>query len=410
MAQLDAWGEEYVRLGFRIQQHIDGYVDAYVGPPALRDQALGGPPWPGPALVREADRLREALEAGEYPSRRRAYLHKQLEAMQTVCRAIAGERLPYREEVRRCFDIDPRPIPEEVFEAAIEELQSLLPGSGPVRERMVAWRARFAVPAEAARTLIEPIMAELRRRTQALYPLPAGERVEVRLVADQPWAGYNWYRGGYASVVDINTDLPVQAERLAGLLAHEAYPGHHTEHCLKEAGLYEQGGWAEHSIFLVSTPEAVIAEGIANTAAHVIFGPGELYDWQARTVYPLAGLEGDPGRERRIAEAAAALAGVSGNAALLLHEQGRPEREALAYVMRYGLRNEEQARQSLRFIGDPLWRSYVFTYFYGEQLMREWISRGDPAERFGRLLREQLYPSLLERWVLEERASCGVGQ
>ncbi|HEY1013362.1 MAG TPA: hypothetical protein VGE07_11695, partial [Herpetosiphonaceae bacterium] len=386
------------------------YVDAYVGPPELRARAEAGSRWPAPALVREADRLREALETGEYPSRRRAYLHKQLEGIQTTCRALAGERLPYREEVRRCFDIEPALLGEDVFEAAIEELQTLLPGNGPVRERMVAWRERFAVPAATAKALIEPVMAELRRRTQALYPLPAGERVEVRLVTDQPWSGYNWYRGGYASVVDINTDLPVQAERLTGLLAHEAYPGHHTEHCLKEAGLYQQGGWAEHSIFLVSTPEAVIAEGIANTAAHVIFAPGEMYDWQAATLYPLAGLEGDPKRERRIAEAAAALAGVSGNAALLLHEQGLPEREVLAYVMRYGLRNEEQARQSLRFIANPLWRSYIFTYFYGEQLMREWIGRGDRVERFGRLLREQFYPSLLERWVLEERAACGAGQ
>ena len=31
MPGLDQWGEEYIRLAFRIHQHIDGYVDAYNG-------------------------------------------------------------------------------------------------------------------------------------------------------------------------------------------------------------------------------------------------------------------------------------------------------------------------------------------------------------------------------------------
>ena len=409
MPTLDTLTADYIRLGFRLHQHIDGYVDAYCGPPGLRDEVLGQPATPPAALVRQADELLERVAASDYPARRRTYLEKQLIAVQTTCRQVAGETLPYREEVRRCFDIDPAMIPEDEFDAAIEELETLLPGAGAVRDRMVIWRQRFEVSGKQVRPLIEIIEDELRRRTLPLYPLPAGENIEFRLVSNQPWSGYNWYYGDYRSGVDINTDLPVQVNNLTHLIAHEAYPGHHTEHCIKEAGLYAERGWGEHSIFLINTPEAVIAEGIANTGEKVIFAPGELAGWQAANVYPAAGISPDP-REERITRAAGALAGVAGNAALLLHDEGRPAEEVVRYLMRYGLVSEERARQRLRFISDPLWRAYIFTYFYGERMMEQWIARGDKVERFGTLLREQIYPSLIERWVIEENASCGVGQ
>ena len=40
----DAIGRDYIDLGFAISQHIDGYVDAYTGPGALREAALDE--WP----------------------------------------------------------------------------------------------------------------------------------------------------------------------------------------------------------------------------------------------------------------------------------------------------------------------------------------------------------------------------
>ncbi|MDP9357730.1 MAG: hypothetical protein M3R02_21060, partial [Chloroflexota bacterium] len=72
---------------------------------------------------------------------------------------------------------------------------------------------------------------------------------------------YNWYLGQSRSRVEINTDLPIRANALTGLICHEAYPGHHTEWTLKEHHLYRGRGLGEFSIQLIHTPEAVIAEG-----------------------------------------------------------------------------------------------------------------------------------------------------
>ena len=57
------------------------------------------------------------------------------------------------------------------------------------------------------------------------------------VVTDKPWSGFNYYEGGYRSRVAVNADLKQQMANLPRLVAHESYPGHHTEHCRKEAGL-----------------------------------------------------------------------------------------------------------------------------------------------------------------------------
>ena len=403
----DAIGTAYVELGLAIHQHIDGYVDAYDGPQSLRDAAAERGPLPPNALVSQAEALIEAIETSEYPSRRRSYLMKQVQAMATTCRQLAGETLPYLSEVERHFDIVPHRIDDDTLASAIEELETLVPGTGPIQERMIAWRRRFEVTPAIAQRMIDVIVPELRQRTLALYPLPAEESVEFRLVSNQPWSGYNWYHGGFRSTVDINTDLPIPANTLTGLVAHEAYPGHHTEHCLKGLGLLKQRGWAEHSITLLNTPECVIAEGVANVGASVLFAAGELERWQAEVLYPLAGIDGDPLLERRITTATKALAGVGGNAALMLHHEERSPADVLRYLMDFGLSTEERARKLLGFISAPMWRTYIFTYFYGENLMHEWLSRGDRIERYRTLLKDQITPSLLERWVLDERNTCG---
>ena len=56
--------------------------------------------------------------------------------------------------------------------------------------------------------------------------------------------------------------------------------------------------------------------------------------------------------------------------------------------MRWALTSEDRADRALRFIADPMWRSYSITYSEGYRLCREWVA-GDP-ERYKRLLTEQL--------------------
>ena len=106
------------------------------------------------------------------------------------------------------------------------------------------------------------------------YGLPDGETVEYQIVTDEPWSGFNYYLGGFRSRVAINADLPHRLSQLPHLVAHEAYPGHHTEHCRKERGLVGAGGRLEHTVFLVNTPECLVAEGLADLGIPASIGAG----------------------------------------------------------------------------------------------------------------------------------------
>ena len=73
---------------------------------------------------------------------------------------------------------------------------------------------------------------------------------------------------GFAAV----TGPEVVAEAVGHLVAHEAYPGHHTEHTRKEVGLVRRRHWHEETIFLVGTPQCTLAEGLADLGAEVTLG------------------------------------------------------------------------------------------------------------------------------------------
>ena len=101
---------------------------------------------------------------------------------------------------------------------------------------------------------------------------------------------------------------------------------------------------------------------------------------------------------RRIDAARAQLSSAPSNAALLLHEFGADPEDVVAYLQRYGLSTEAEARQRLRFISDPLWRAYIFTYDVGREMVLNWLGESSAAtrqQRYARLLTEQMTPSQL---------------
>ncbi len=397
----DEIGQAYVQLALRIEQHLPGYIDAYFGPPAWKSQAETEGKSSLEVLSGQARELAQAVHHGALDPSRRRFLSKQVAAMQTTLRVLARDPLPFVEEVEMIYDIIPQHVDEAVFENAMRELESLVPGEGALNDRLRARRRRFEIDQEKAPGLFELAKEETRRRTRGLFALPGDEDVELRLVKDKPWGAYNWYLGHHRSLIEINTDSPIHVNGLAGLMAHEGYPGHHTEHALKEQELYERRGWLEATVLLINAPECVISEGIATTAAEVIFKDGEMERWLCSEIYPRAGVTDDlsPEAVQRIHEASRALNGVSGNAALMLHVEGQSADTIVEYLLRYTSRTPEEAQRGMRFMTNPVLRSYIFTYAYGHDLLTELFKRHDKVEVFRRVLREALTPTDLREWL-----------
>src|SRR4029079_19477997 len=187
--------------------------------------------------------------------------------------------------------------------------------------RVQAHRTADEIPPARLEECIHAFSSALRDRVRATYPLPDRETITYEIVTDKPWSGFNYYEGGYRSTVAVNADLKQQMSGLPWLVAHESYPGHHTEHCRKELGLVAGKNQTEQTIFLVNTPQCLMAEGLADLALYAAIGP----DWGpwATEIYADLGLAFDGERALAVSEAAAALADVRQDAALMLHDEHR---------------------------------------------------------------------------------------
>jgi len=384
--------EDYLWLGLALGRHIDGLVDAYYGPPELAARVQAEPPVAPAALAGHARRLLASLDAdGDLDTGRRSWLSAQVRGLHTTARKLAGEPIAYLDEIEQSYGVRPVFVAEDDLAAAHRRLDGILPGTGPIAERYNDWRETQVVPPDRLEAAVSDLAEDFQARTRAAFGLPEDERVDFELVTSKPWAGFNYYLGGLRSRVAINTDLPVLSPTLGGLVAHEAYPGHHTEHCRKEAGLVRRRRQIEETIFLVGTPQCLLAEGLADLGLEIIAGrrPEQTLAGHLR---PL-GIPYDADLVAEVSEVSEVLGAVRGNAAILLHDRGRPQDDAVSYLARWALLSPARAAKAVEFLVDPTWRAYVFCYIEGLRRCRAYVA-GDPA-RFERLITEQVLPAHL---------------
>ncbi|MGV9335528.1 DUF885 domain-containing protein [Nocardia sp. NPDC003726] len=391
---------EYLRLGLAFDRLEEGFVDAYTGDPALRNEVRAAPAPQPRELARRAAELRGAVSEAGLTPQRAEFLDVHLRALECSARKFAGEDIGFIDEVRAYFDVDITPGDVDDYREAHRQMDEVLAGDGPLSERMAAHRKADEIPPERLAVCVEAFSGALRELVRARYPLPDHEHVTYEVVGDKPWSGFNYYLGNYRSRVAINSDLEQHMAHLPQLIAHESYPGHHTEHCRKEAGLVA-AGQAEQTLFLVNTPQCLMAEGLADLALRSIVGPG--WGKWAQEIYADLGLRFDGERAERLSNASAKLLGVRQDAALLLHDRGRSHDEVAEFLQTWSLTTPERARQSLRFLSSPLWRAYISTYVEGYRLLGGWLDRAaeaeDRADRFRRLLDEPLTPGAVRAAV-----------
>lgn len=391
-------GERFVRLALAVDQHFPGYVDAYFGPLDFSHAARQRGKVPLPELAAEAQDLAQSVARREdLAPDRKEWLWSELGALRTTLRILSGEELEILAEVRLLYGVTPAWVDEVAFEAAHRALGEVLPGTGPVLDRALAYRQQLRVSLERIRPAFDRLVEQLHRRSLSLFPLPEEETCEFREVRDQPWLAYNAYKGSGRSRIDLNRDRPFHLHQLPEIIAHEAYPGHHTELAIKEQSLVRDRHWLEHSIVLSNSPACLVSEGMATNALEVVATPEEVVGYYAELLEAAGWAAGEAQRVADFVRAGRPLEEVSGNQILLLHGERVPEEEVIAYGVRYAMVPEDEQRALLRFHQDPLWRSYGFNYTIGRDLVEGYLSRcGDRVAGFTRLLREPMTPRALD--------------
>jgi hypothetical protein len=435
---LNAIAERYAHLVLALGQHDPDYVDAFYGPAEWKTQAekekksLDAIGAEAAELLkklrveRTAAPLVESSHAGnsgdEMLKLRREYLQKQVAALAARVRMLKGEKLKFDDESRALYDaVAPTyrqsgSDPDSHFDQIIAQLEAKIPGKGPssprdesVRsadrtggslwERYEEWRKPFVIPKEKLDTVFQLAIKECRARTLAHVALPPNESFTVEYVTNKPWGGYNWYKGNFHSVIQVNTDLPIYIDRAVDLAAHEGYPGHHVYNSLLEKNLVRDRGWMEFSVYALFSPQSLIAEGTANFGRDVAFPTKtERMKFEKEVLFPAAGIDASRADEYyAVQDLMKQLDYAANEAARRLINGEINESAAVQWLQKYAVMEPARAQQRVKFI--QRYRSYVINYNLGEDMVRRYIenrSGTDPEKwwsEFGKLLSSPRLPS-----------------
>ncbi len=397
-AAIDRVAESYVRLCLELGQYDPDFVDAYTGPEEWKPAPLPEGEEheiPTGELALNADAMIAELDAvdlsglSDIEKRRVKFLRAHIVSTKARIELVGGKKMSFDEESKALYDAVAPPCDVASLDAALAELEALVPGEGELASRVEAYRDDFVI----SKDLIDPVFAraieEARSRTLPHILLPEGESFDTEYVTGVSWGAYNWYKGDYRSLIQVNVELPVRIGSPLGLAVHEGYPGHHVQNVLVEKNMLNDHGWMEYSVQPLYCPLATLNEGGANLGIEIAFTEEERIAFIRDTLFPLAGL--DPGRAEeylRFEKLTRKLRGARTEVVRRYLDGDWTKEEATAWLQKYSLMSRARAGMYLRF-GEK-YRSYVVTYDVGLKLVRDYIEReaGGSSERRWELLRD----------------------
>ena len=398
VGSLDDLARNYVLLVLRMDKQTPGFNDYYYGPPEWKQRADAEEKVPVVELRRETQALLAALKQTCGRPERRRWFRQQLIALDTNLRKLEGEKIPIAEQARLLFDLRVTPPTAEELDAALAELERLVPGSGPLAARVDAWRSRFRLREEQLPEAYQMALEATRKGARELILLPAEEKVELEFVKNKSWGAYNWFQGRARSRIEVNTDLPASALAVFDFAAHEAYPGHHTELATREQRLYRELGYTEWCVSPLFTPMGTVSEAIAQVGTDVVLTPEEKRAWHRDVFFPALGIRDvDIEQWEKIDAALEKLGRAREHVPFLLYDQGKSEEEIVAFLEKYALMSAERARKAIQF--DREWGAYTFNYTVGREILRRYLATGNARAKFIQLLTTPITPSLVEEWT-----------
>ncbi len=398
VATLDDVARNYVLLVLRIDRHLPGFNDYYYGPPEWKQRVEAEEKIPLAELRREAVELLASLDRVRGQPERLWWFRKQLLALDTNLRKLGGEQIPIREQALLLLDLEVTPPALDELDSALEEIDRLLPGEGPLRQRLQAWQAQFALREDQLPQAYEMALEVTREHAHELLLLPADEEVDLHFVQNQSWGAYNWFQGNAHSRIEVNTDLPASAVAIFDFAAHEAYPGHHTDLLTREQRLYRERGYLEWCVSPLFTPMNAMAEAVAQVGTELVLTPEEKLAWHRDVFFPALGIEGvDLEQWLALDHALETLRRARERVPFMLFDEGKSDEEVIAYLERYALLSEAGARKTLEFNRE--WGAYTFNYTVGREILRRYLASGNARAKFVQLLTTPITPSLVEEWI-----------
>jgi hypothetical protein len=336
-------------------------VDAYFGPEDFHPKMMSTKKTEKD-LVHEIHHSFDALRDEIDDPLRLDFMMGELHSLNIVVDWLAGKEMSYAELVEGLFHIPLKRFPENEIDKNIhflEERISEFPGDD-LRDKVTRFGSEGEITGEALQQLIETELQNKSTdvgqmfRDQVFSKMGASvpdKGVQYEAVRNEPWSGYNWYKGGFKSLNQFNIDSKFNKDTLLNVIYHEYE--HHVSNLWREKAFLNSKN-LELSIVPLHTGRCVISEGTADTAKEFL------------------GVTDDSPR-MAVINALYVLRRMSSiNAAIMLNNEGKTTEEAVDYLVNRGIRTHESAQQSINFIspntkdGKPnFFAPYIYTYYKG---------------------------------------------
>jgi hypothetical protein len=387
---LDQAGEDFVKIALRMGEIDKDYVDAYSGPKAWREAIQGSPVNPE-KLAQEISDLRNRIKTlGEGDNIRARNLDKLLRAMAVRLDVVTGKEVSFDTEVSEIYDVKPPRYDLSEFDAVLAELDALVPGEGRIADRMLAFKSKFEIPKDKLKPVFDRAIAECRLRTQKYFDLPETEKFRMEFVNNKSWSGYNYYQGNFESLIQINTDFPINIDRAVDLGCHEGYPGHHVWNLFIERDLVGKRGWIEYSVNPLFGPFGPLAEGSGNYGIILAFPGDEKMKFETEVLFPMAGLDtANAEKYNRLLALEGKLKHATNDIARRYLDGELTKEAAVPLIQKYYLQSYARSEQRLRFM--EKYRGYVINYNIGQDIVRDYVQNaGDTPEAQWAAFRDML--------------------
>ena len=396
--------EQYVRLVLALGEHDAAYVDAYYGPKQWALAAKENKITLG-SIITASNQLIDQLQLlnadTEMSKLRFSYLKAQLSALNARALMLTGDMaLDFDAQSRALYNTEAPHHKLVEFEQTLKQLDQLLPGEQSLVEKVNLFNQQFIIPKEKVAEVFDIAIAECKARTQLFVDLPDIENFKLEFVSNKPWSGYNWYKGGAFSLIQVNTEHPISISRAIDLGCHEGYPGHHTYNALLEANLVNKRGWKEFTVYPLFSPQSLIAEGSANYGIEMAFPGEQKTQFEKDKLFPIAGI--DPS----LAEKYHQFSLLTGKLKYTGNEVARKylnkdinKQQAIDLLQHYSLMSQEKASQRIDFLN--AYGAYVINYNWGKDMVKRWVESGKDQsqegrwKRFSKLLSSPRLPSTL---------------
>ena len=359
--------EKYVKICGEVGNFTEtitgvSIVDAYYGPDELSPDKQNKDPR-AEDLIHDLESLTDSIRDSIREPLKQSCLLGEVSSFIAVVNWLNSNISSYADIVEQIFHISLKQYPKseiDIRRSHVDEALASYSGE-TLNEKVANFESEGEVTGEKMRELVEGELQEKAIEVSSLFKEKiysvlgrdvTDNGVEYKCVVDKPWAGYNWYQGGYKSINEFNTDVTFNRDSILGVIYHEYE--HHVSNLWRERSYIEDGN-VDLSIVPLHTGRCVISEGTADTAREFL----GVMDDSPRMV---------------VVNALYNLRRMTGiNAAIMLNKEKKSVDEVVDYLVDRGLRKRKSAEQSIAFIrpinkeGKPnIWAPYVFTYLLGK--------------------------------------------